>query len=426
MKQILLTTLLIFIPMLANAETVEIKGIWYNLVPKAKEAEVTWNPNAGHYSGFYSGSVEIPISVTHNDIEYIVTSIDEFAFEFCSGLKSISIPPSVKFIGEHAFWGCSGLTSVAINDIAAWCNIIFDGDSSNPLQCGHLYFDGKEITNLIIPTGVTSISSSAFSGCIGLKSVSIPNSVASIGSSAFYGCSGLNSVSIPPSVEIIGVQAFWGCSGLTSITVPNSVTSISNGVFAQCSGLTSVNIPNSVSSIGNSAFYGCSGLTSAVIPNSVESISGSAFENCSGLKSISIPNNVSSIGSWSFKNCRSLTTVNIGSSVVSIGELVFANCDELTDVYCFADQVPGTSPDAFQDSYPKYMTLHVPAASIEVYQSSAPWSQFKAIVPLDDVSRGDRYLGHSSRHTQVPVPATRFCNDSGPQQPGKRLLSVCL
>lgn len=64
----------------------------------------------------------------------------------------------------------------------------------------------------------------------------------------------------------------------------------------------------------------------------------------------------------------------------------FACCDELMDVYCLADQVPNTSSGAFMDSYPQAMNLHVPAASIEAYRSTEPWSQFGKIVALDDIN----------------------------------------
>ena len=43
-----------------------------------------------------------------------VTSIEECAFEDCTGLTSITIPNSVTFIGECAFDGCTGLTSIII------------------------------------------------------------------------------------------------------------------------------------------------------------------------------------------------------------------------------------------------------------------------------------------------------------------------
>jgi len=339
------------LPMMASADAVEIGGIWYNLVPKAKEAEVTKNPNK------YSGDVVIPPSVTYNGQPYSVTSIGGSAFSGCSGLTSVIIPNSVKSIGDYAFYGCSGLTSVTI------------------------------------PNSVTSIGGSAFRSCSGLTSVTIPNSVTSIGDYAFMDCNGLTSVTIPNSVTSIGAGAFSYCSGLTSVTIPNSVTSIGYEAFNRCSGLTSVTIPNSVTSINTNTFNGCSGLTSVTIPNSVTSIGYKAFNGCSGLTSVTIPNSVTSIGNYAFYGCSGLTSVTIPNSATSIGEQAFANCDELTDVYCQAEQLRNdlksgeglyTYPDAFKDSYPQYMTLHVPAASIEAYRSTEPWSQFKAFVSLED------------------------------------------
>ena len=235
---------------------------------------------------------------------------------------------------------------------------------------------------------VTSIGEEAFRECSGLTSVTIPNSVESIGYRAFHSCSGLTSVTIPNSVTSIGDNAFQNCSGLTSVTIGNSVTSIGNHAFHKCSGLTSVTIPNSVESIGDQAFYGCSGLTSVTIPNSVESIGYSAFCGCKGLTSVTIGNSVTSIGHNAFQNCSGLTSVTIGSGVKSIGMWAFASCSELLDVYCYAENVPFAKSHAFDRSYPENATLHVPAASIESYQVTSPWSSFGTIVALTPEESG--------------------------------------
>ena len=189
----------------------------------------------------------------------------------------------------------------------------------------------------------------------------------------------------------IGSSAFSGCSSLTSVTIPNSVTSIESGVFYDCSGLASVTIPNSVTGLGERVFYGCSGLTSVTIGNSVTSIGRSAFEGCIGLTSVTIPNSVTSIGYQTFKGCSGLTSVTIGSGVKIIYSQAFASCKELTDVYCLAETVPtmynsngySGGTDTFQDSYIEYATLHVPFASIEAYKAKEPWKSFKSIVGLN-------------------------------------------
>ena len=312
-------------------------------------------------SNEYSGNVVIPASVNYNGKEYSVTRIEGNAFQNCSGLTSITIPNSVTSTGAYAFDGCSGLKKVIVKDLASWCKISFSVTVGNPLvYAHHLYSDeNTEISDLIIPNSVTSISARAFNGCSGLTSVTIGNSVESIGELAFYGCSGLTAVKvvsgntkydsrnncnaiietasntliagckntiIPNSVTSIGNRAFGGCSGLTSITIPNSVTSISDGAFMYCSGLPSVTIPNSVESIGDGAFYGCSGLTSVTIGNSVTSISARAFYGCSGLTSVTIPNSVTSIGERAFYNTR-LKSVTIGSGDLSIATNAFSYYD---------------------------------------------------------------------------------------------------
>ena len=413
---------LLSLPMLAVE--VEIDGINYELVAKIKEATVIKKSN-----GKYSGEVVIPESVEHEGTTYSVTSIAGSAFAYCSGLTSLTIPNSVTSIGdrafsncsglnsvtignsvtsigENAFFYCSGLTSVYISDIAAWCNIEFDDYDSSPLYYAHhLYLNGEEVKDLVIPNSVTSIGNMAFRSCYGLTSVTIPNSVTLIGEYAFADCSGLTSVTIGNSVTSIGNYAFWYCSGLTSVTIPNSVESIGNSAFGYCSGLTSVAIPNSVTSMGSSAFEGCSGLisvtipnsvtsvgygtfegcsalTSVTIPNSVTSIGKKAFYGCSGLTSVTIPNSVTSIGKYAFQNCYGLTSVTIGSGVKTIESESFANCPDLLDVYCYAEKVPSTESDAFSGSYPEYATLHVPEGSIESYKATEPWSGFGKIMGL--------------------------------------------
>lgn len=244
MKKQLITLIAMLLPLMVSADAVEINGIYYNLVDKAKSAEVTSNPNK------YSGEVVIPESVTYEGTEYSVVSIGDKAFEYCSGLSSVTIPNGVTSIGGSAFWYCSSLTSVTI------------------------------------PDGVTSIGNSAFVQCSGLTSIDIPNSVTSIGGNAFSGCSGLTSLTIPSSVTFIDMYTFQGCSGLTTVTIPNTITSIGTQAFRGCSSLTSLNIPNSVTSIGNYSFEGCSSLTSLSLGTGISGIYNSAFANCHELKDV--------------------------------------------------------------------------------------------------------------------------------------------
>ena len=245
----------------------------------------------------YSGNINIPKIIKHKGECFQVTSIGSYAFSYCSGLTSITIPKSVTSIGEYAFLNCSGLTTIIV-------------------EKGNTTYDSRENCNAIIETAKNTL----IAGC---KNTFIPNSVTSIGKVAFYGCKGLTSITIPNSVTRIGNGAFYGCKGLTSITIPNSVTSIGSYAFKYCSGLTSITIPNSVTSIGEGAFVDCSSLTSITIPNSLTSIESYAFSYCSGLTSITIPNSVTSIGYRAFYGCSSLKSIKIPKGLTNIGFYAF-------------------------------------------------------------------------------------------------------
>ena len=297
-----------------------------------------------------NGDVTIPDSVT---------SIGEWAFDDCSGLKSVTIPNSVTSIGERAFSGCRGLKSI----------LVAAGNKNYKSENGLLLSkDGKTLIqgvngDVTIPNGVTSIGQEAFDDCSGLKSVTIPNSVTSIGKRAFSRCRGLKNVIIPDSVTNIGFFAFADCSAFLYDTRIHGVELVDGwavghnykdppfgsldltgvrGVgelaFVFCRELESVTIPNSVTSIGEDAFYGCSRLKSVTIPDSVTSIGKRAFNNCSELKLILV-----AAGNKNYKSVNGLLLskdgktliqgvngdVTIPSSVTRIEDYAFDWCEGL-------------------------------------------------------------------------------------------------
>ena len=325
MKKHILFLFTALLPLVASAQKVEIDGIWYNLITKVKQAEVTFKGNSyNEYDDEYSGSITIPATVTYDGVAYSVTSI-----------------------GDEAFRGCNFLTTINI------------------------------------PESVTNIGNLAFHGCYKLNDITLPEGVTSIGENAFRYCKRLTAINIPKGVTKIQDYTFSECTSLTNITLPEGVTSIGNIAFSDCTSLTTINLPKSLTSIGGSAFDGCISLTNITIPEGVTSILLYAFRNCRSLTNITIPEGVTSIDSETFYGCTSLTTIVLPKSVKYVNSKAFANCSELTDVYCYTEKVPRTDANAFDGSYIVYATLHVPTSALNDYKSSAPWSSFGTIKTTD-------------------------------------------
>ena len=224
--------------------------------------------------------------------------ICDLAFSFCSSLSEIVIPSSVTSIGDGAFSCCHSLSEI------------------------------------VIPSSVTSIGDHAFSGCDSLSEIVIPSGVTSIGNYAFSGCSSLKYISIPKSVIGLNGNPFVEWKGKLECLSPNFVyeddilfnKDKSRIISFRNQNVESYVIPSSVSSIGKGAFTGCYSLSEIVIPSSVTSIGDGAFSFCRSLSEIVIPSSVTSIGDWAFSNCDSLSEIVIPSSVTSIGDGAFSNC----------------------------------------------------------------------------------------------------
>ena len=179
-------------------------------------------------------------------------------------------------------------------------------------EIGYCAFDWcTGITSVTIPASVTAIEAYAFNGCKGITSVTIPNSVKTIGEGAFGICEALKSVTLPDGIQEIKASTFGGCYALQSIHIPASVTAIGEEAFKSCKALQSIDIPGSVTTIEKWAFLGCKALKSVTLPNGIQEIGLGAFWRCTALQSIDIPANVTTIGKVAFRKCTGLKTVTV-------------------------------------------------------------------------------------------------------------------
>ena len=190
------------------------------------------------------------------------------------------------------------------------------------------------LSEIVIPSSVTSIGDWAFSFCRSLSEIVIPSSVTSIGDWAFSSCYSLKCISIPKSVICLNGNPFAKWNGKLECLSPNFVfeddilfnKDKSRIISFRNQNLKSYVIPSSVTGIDDGAFSCCRSLSEIVIPSSVTSIGDGAFSCCDSLSEIVIPSSVTSIGDWAFSFCSSLPEIVIPSSVTSIGDSAFHKC----------------------------------------------------------------------------------------------------
>ena len=135
---------------------------------------------------------------------------------------------------------------------------------------------------------MTDIGNFAFSRCRSLSELVIPSCVTSIGDRAFSRCSSLKYISIPKSVIGLNGNPFAEWNGKLECLSPNFVyeddvlfnKDKSRIISFRNQNIESYVIPSSVTSIGKGAFSYCDSLSELVIPSSVTSIGDSAFYNC--------------------------------------------------------------------------------------------------------------------------------------------------
>ena len=153
----------------------------------------------------------------------------------------------ITSIGQKAFSGCSKLEKI---------NFLNDIELSSIKS---YTFSGCSLLDIssILNENITNIESSALSSS-GTKRAYIPN-VTSLGSSAFSGCSQLEEVILSDNLTTISSSTFYKCKKLTDIKLPSALTSINDSAFA-VAGIKRFSIPDGVTKIPQRTFQSNSNL----------------------------------------------------------------------------------------------------------------------------------------------------------------------
>lgn len=186
------------------------------------------------FSGVGLTSVTIPDTVTY---------IGTWAFGMCSSLTSITIPDSVTTIDVKAFEDCTSLKTINFPDKQLVIyDRVFDGTpwleamrAKDPLVVinGSLVDGATAKGDVVIPSDVTFISSSAFAENENITSVVIPSGVKEILDSTFAGCTKLKSADIQ-GAETIYYDAFGRCASLNELKLAGTLKSVNDYAFSEC------------------------------------------------------------------------------------------------------------------------------------------------------------------------------------------------
>ncbi len=246
---------------------------------------------------------------------------------------AVNIPSTINGspvmdIGFAAFAGLTNVTSVTI--------------SNGPISIDNYAFEKCCLTNISIPSSVTTIGIAAFAFCQNLANVTIPGSVVSVGSGAFNFCTNLTDVSIADGVVNIASNAMMGCA-MTNITIPASLTNLDRSAFNLCENLTAITVlaNNPVYSSDAGILFNQDGTVlllcpegesgSYTIPDRVIAVGDLAFYNCCLLTNVVYGKNVTSIGDLAFQ-WSPLANATIPASVTNIGFAPFDGCENLTAI----------------------------------------------------------------------------------------------
>lgn len=304
------------------------------------------------------GVIDIPDTVTKDNIDYTVTAIGNNAFESLN-VSSVFIPATVTSIGPFAFRFCKFLATVTF------------AEDSQLKSIGLGAFYGTEqayprFKEIKIPDSVETIGNAAFRYCQNLERIALPSALQTLSNVTFYGCTALSEVTFPASLETIQVGAFGYCRNLSEVELPASLKTIQSYVFGGCSDLKTVSYDgsleqwNHITANNDVLGYSCPSLvtddyTAQFIlvendlpdhfPKTVTITKYTGTESTVILPSTISSWPVTKIGEAAFQDNTTITSVTIPASVTEIGKLTAPTVEGYTFDGWYADAAHTTEFD---------------------------------------------------------------------------------
>lgn len=167
-----------------------------------------------------------------------ITSIGESCFENCNSLKNVKLSINLRKIPKKCFFNCALLNSIDLEDVS----ILEESCFKSCLSLDSISLINADIhpyafENCVTIKNATLYQSVLFEGCfkecIGLTSIDI-SAVKTIPKNCFEDCSNLSNIVFPKSIFSISDYAFLNCKNLENVTFENTNVSITKTTFEGC------------------------------------------------------------------------------------------------------------------------------------------------------------------------------------------------
>ena len=267
------------------------------------------------HSTSISGDIVIPH--TYNDIN--VTSIEKDGFLNCKSIGKVTLGNKLTLLNQNAFAG-SSVTEISL-------------PSSITSMGRNCFSNCESLTKVSILGNLAMLPAATFYKCSSLKTVNLSNNIGGIGERSNLGCfsycTSLEEIYLPDSVALIGYNAFFGCTSLKKVHFPNYDAEYCSSCFAGCTSLR--DFPTRYSELAYGSFSNCHSLTQITLINAYYSGSNH-FSSCKGLKRVIVAEGVKTLPEQAFIECSALTQVILPSTLTNAGSLTFCLCTQLTEV----------------------------------------------------------------------------------------------
>ncbi len=206
-----------------------------------------------------------------------VQSIGSNCFTDCEALTDLTIKGSGVSVGTNAFNSCP------LTDFTDWDKL------GGEIGIGAFRYSG--LRQVSLPPTVTSVAYVSFSGCKDLASVSLPDTLLKVDSKAF---DGTKWYSDQKDGAVYLNKVFYDVKGQlpenTSLTVKDGTVSLADHALMGHQNLTQITLPKTLKRIGNSEFNR-TGVKTLDLPASVQEIGDRAFAGAEKLRSIHVDEN---------------------------------------------------------------------------------------------------------------------------------------